>query len=221
MRVIVLGPPGCDRETIAGLVAASAGVPVIRLAGVIQEEVQAESPAGARAMRYMNAGELVPAEVLLGMIRDRLDRFDAVAGFVLTGFPNPLVPAPEFDAMLADLGRSIDRVVDLVLTDAEVVRRLSGRRTCRGCAEVWAAPSAPTAPNNVCDRCGGELFQRFDDRGENVVIGLRSYRPATAPTLSHYLSLGKLVSVDATLPLTEIVASAMAGLGPASSNHRA
>jgi adenylate kinase len=172
-------------------------------------------------MRYMKAGELVPAEVLLGVIRHRLERFDAVAGFVLTGFSNPLVPAPEFDAILADRGRSIDRVVDLVLTDAEVVRRLAGRRTCRGCAMVRPAPSAPTAPDKVCDRCGGELFQRCDDTSESVVIGLRSYHPAMAPTLRHYQSLGRLVSVDATLPPTEIVATAIAGLRPASSNHHA
>ncbi|NLU81043.1 nucleoside monophosphate kinase, partial [Micromonospora sp. HNM0581] len=192
MRLAVLGPPGSDRETIADAIAARLGVPCLSLAGMFQAEIRAKTPAGLQATQHMNAGELVPDQVLLSMIRNRLTQPDVAAGFVLDGFPNHAVTAVALDAVLFDLGTPIDRAIDLVLPDAEVLRRMAGRRTCRGCCRTWHTEfAAPTRPN-VCDRCGGELFQRHDDNPDRITAGLQSYRPAAAATLSHYRALGRV-----------------------------
>lgn len=114
------------------------------------------------------------------------------------------------DALLFDLGTPIDRAIDLVLPDAEVLRRLAGRRTCRGCGRTWHTEFAAPACPNVCDRCGGELFQRHDDNPDRITAGLQSYRPAAAATLSHYRASGKLTSIDATLTPAEVTAKALA-----------
>ncbi|MFK3985643.1 adenylate kinase family protein [Micromonospora sp. NPDC050397] len=203
-RLAVLGPPGSDKDIVTELVAARLGLPAIRLDVIAKAAIRAKTPAGIQATRHMSAGELVPRAVVLGLVRDRLAQPDAGPGFVLCGLPNLAVPATALDSMLAELGAPLDRVVDLVLTDAEVLRRLTGRRMCRACGTVWHTGSAPPARPGVCDRCGGELPQRYDDSPERVTGGLASYRPATAPALDHYHSLGKLLSVDATPPPTEI-----------------
>jgi adenylate kinase len=124
--------------------------------------------------------------------------------------PGDLAAAAALDAMLSDLGTPIDRAIDLVLSDAEVQRRLAGRRTCRGCGRLWHTEFAAPARPDVCDRCGGELFPRYDDSPERITAGLRSYRPAAAVTLNHYGLLGKLISIDATLTPEEITAKALA-----------
>ncbi|PWU47658.1 adenylate kinase [Micromonospora sp. S4605] len=209
MRLAILGPPGSDRETIAGTIAARLGVPSISLADAVQTEMRANTPAARQALRHMNAGELVPDQTLLSIIRDRLTQPDVTAGFVLDGFPNHAVTTVALDALLAELGTPIDRVIDLVLPDAEVLRRLIGRRTCRNCARTWHTELVvPTRPN-ACDRCGGEPVQRHDDP-DRITAGLQSYRPAAAATLRHYHAMGKLTSIDATLTPTEITAKALA-----------
>jgi len=210
MRLAVLGPPGSDRETVAGAIATRLGVPCLSLAYAVQAEIRAKTPAALQALQHMNAGELVPDQVLLSMIRNRLTQPDVAAGFVLDGFPNHAVTAVALDAVLSDLGTPIDRAIDLVLPDAEVVRRLAGRRTCRGCGRTWHTEFAAPAHPNVRDRCGGELFQRDDDNPDRITAGLQSYRPAAAATLSHYRALGKLTCIEATLTPAEITAKALA-----------
>ncbi|TCB97267.1 nucleoside monophosphate kinase [Micromonospora zingiberis] len=209
MRLAVLGPPGSDRETLAGTIAARVGVASISLADIFKAETQANTPAAIQALRHMNAGELVPDHVLLSMIRSRLAQPDTTAGFVLNGFPNHKITAAALDTMLSDLGAPIDRVIDLVLPDAEVLRRLTGRRTCRDCGIPWHTEFAAPARPDICDRCGGELFRRYDDSPERITAGLRSYRPAAEATLNHYRSLDKLTSIDATLTPAEVTAKAV------------
>ncbi|MDG4786870.1 nucleoside monophosphate kinase [Micromonospora sp. WMMD1102] len=209
MRLAVLGPPGSEREQVADALAARLGVPVVSLAGIVQAEVRADSPAATQALRHMRVGELVPEHVLLGMIRSRLSQPDVAPGFVLDGLPNRSVQGATLDAVLSDLGVAVDGVIDLVLADAEVLRRLAGRRTCRRCGRLWHTEfAAPTRPG-ACDGCGGELFRRDDDSPERITTGLGSYRPASAVVLDHYRALGKLVSVDATLTPAEITAKVL------------
>jgi adenylate kinase len=206
----VLGPPGSDRESIVDLIATWLGVPAIRSSDILEAEVRANTPAGRQAKGHMEAGELLPEPLVLAMVRDRLAQPDVAAGFVLDGFPNQAVRAAMLDAVLSDLAAPIDRVVDLVLTDDEVVRRLSGRRVCRDCGKVWHLEFSPPARPEVCDTCGGALFQRYDDGVERVIAGLRSFRSAVAPVLEHYRSLGTLVPIDATMPQPEIAEAAIA-----------
>ncbi|MEU4818219.1 nucleoside monophosphate kinase [Micromonospora aurantiaca] len=210
MRLAVLGPPGSGRETVAGAIAAGLGVPSISLANAAQAEIRANTPTALRARQHMNAGELVPDHVLLSIVRSRLTQPDVAGGFVLDGFPNHVVTAVALDALLSDLGTPLDRAIDLVLPDAEVLRRLAGRRTCRGCGRTWHTElAAPTRPG-VCDGCGGELFQRPDDSPDRINAGLQSYRPSVVVTLNHYRALGKLTSIDAALTPAEITTEALA-----------
>lgn len=209
MRLIIIGPPGSERDSVAELIAARLGVPAIRLSDVVKIGVRANSPATAQAMRHMNAGEVVPNRVILAIVRDRLTWPDAASGYLLDGFPHHVVPPVALDAVLADLGAPVDRAIDLVLPDTEVLRRLSGRRMCRGCGRLWHTESAAPARPDVCDTCGGELFRPYNDAPERITGGLQSYRPGMAPTLDHYRSHGKLVSIDATRPVAEIVAEAL------------
>jgi adenylate kinase len=210
VRLIVLGPPGSDRESIVDLIASWLGVPAIRASDILKAAVRANTPAARQARRHMEAGELLPEPLVLAMVRDRLAQPDTAAGFVLDGFPNQAMQAGMLDAVLSDLAVSIDRVVDLVLTDDEVVRRLSGRRLCRDCGKAWHLEFSPPARPEVCDTCGGALFQRYDDSVERVTAGLRSFRAAVAPALEHYRSLGTLVPIDATMPQPEIAEAAIA-----------
>jgi adenylate kinase len=206
----VLGPPGSGREIIAGAIAAHLGVPCISLASIVQSEIRANTPLALQARQHMNAGELVPDRVLLAMIRGRLTQPDVASGFVLDGLPNHVVTAVALDALLSDLGTPLDRVIDLVLPDTEVLHRLAGRRTCRDCGRTSQTEfTAPTRPE-ACEHCGGEMFQRVDDHPDRITAGLQSYRPAAAVTLNHHRALGKLTSTDATLTPAEITAEALA-----------
>jgi len=209
MRLAVIGPPGSGREDVAAAIAALLDVPKVGMVDVIQAEFGAGTSAAIQAQQHMNAGELVPEEVLLTMVRARLARPDTRAGFVLDGFPNHAVTAVAVDALLSEFGAPVDRVIDLALTDSEVLRRLTGRRLCRVCGRVWHTEFVPPARPGICDGCGGELFQRLSDSAERITGALPSYRSAAAVTLSHYRLLGKLVSIDATLPTAEIAAKAV------------
>jgi adenylate kinase len=172
------------------------------------------SPVGLEAKRYMDDGNLVPDEVTINMVRDRLAEPDAADGFLLDGFPRTVPQAQELDKMLADLGTQLDVVLELVVDDDEVIRRLSGRRTCSGCGKTWHVEfDAPTV-DGVCDRCGSELYQRDDDKAETVANRLREYADKTAPLIEFYGAQGKLVGIDATGLVEDITVRAIDALRP-------
>ncbi|WP_327004626.1 nucleoside monophosphate kinase [Dactylosporangium sp. NBC_01737] len=207
-RLGVLGVPGSDRETVAEAIAARLAVPLITMRDVIQAEFRAGTAAAAEADRCMRSGNLVPEDVTLSMVLTRLGQDDARGGFVLDNLPGPVFPAAKLDAALAGRGMPLDRVADVVLSDDDVIRRLCGRRVCRGCGRSWHVEFDPPAVPARCDRCGGELFQREDDTPHTVAVKLRIFRSAVTPTVEHYRSRGLLVSVDATLPTGEIAEAA-------------
>ncbi|MEV4510848.1 nucleoside monophosphate kinase [Dactylosporangium sp. NPDC049525] len=199
-RLAVLGLPPVDRWRVVELIAGRLGVPMVSMYTVFQTEFRAQSPASVEFGRFMDAGELVPDEVMLPVLLTHLDG----PGFVLDGFPHTAVQAEMLTEALAGRGTPLDRVVDLVLSDGEVLRRVTGRRVCRGCGKVWHVEPAPAR----CDRCGGEVFQRDDDAEWHITARLQSFRSNAAPILEHYRSLELLVSVDATLPPEEIAEAA-------------
>jgi adenylate kinase len=160
----------------------------------------------------MDAGQLVPDEVTINMVRERLAEPDAAEGFLLDGFPRTVPQATALDKLLADLGTGLDLVLELVVDDDEVIRRLSGRRTCRGCGKVWHLEFDPPTVKDVCDRCNGELFQRDDDKPETVSERLRVYARDTAPLIQYYGAQGKLVGIDATGPVEDVTVRAIDGL---------
>src|SRR5262245_56109502 len=156
----------------------------------------------------MDAGQLVPDEVTINMVRDRLGDADAADGFLLDGFPRTVPQASALDKLLADLGVGLDLVLELIVDDDEVIRRLSGRRTCRGCGKIWHIVFDATKAEGVCDRCGGELYQRDDDKAETVGERLRVYARDTSPLIAFYGSQGKLVGIDAMGPVEDVTARA-------------
>ncbi|MEV6691663.1 adenylate kinase [Micromonospora sp. NPDC051196] len=212
MRLVLVGPPGAGKGTQAEFIAAHLSVPKISTGDIFRANVSQGTPLGVEAKRYMDAGKLVPDEVTINMVRERLAEPDAAEGFLLDGFPRTTPQAAALDKLLADLGTALDIVLELVVDDDEVIRRLSGRRTCRGCGKIWHVEFDPTSGESICDRCGAELFQRDDDKPETIAARLREYAEKTAPLVDYYGAQGKLVGIDATGPVEDVTVRAIDAL---------
>ena len=213
MRIVLVGPPGAGKGTQAKVVAKRQGIPAISTGDIFRANVAAGTELGVEAKRYMDAGQLVPDEVTIGLIRDRLTEPDAVGGFLLDGFPRNVAQAEALEAMLTGIEVKLDRVVELKVDNDEVVRRIAGRRLCRNdSGHIFHVDSKPPTVEGVCDDCGGELYQRDDDREEVVRERLAVYERETAPIVGYYAERGLLASVDATGALdtvTERILSAL------------
>ena len=212
MRLVLVGPPGAGKGTQAEFIASTLSVPKISTGDIFRANVSQGTPLGLEAKRYMDAGGLVPDEVTINMVRDRLAEPDASEGFLLDGFPRTTPQAAALDKLLADLGTALDLVLELVVDDDEVIRRLSGRRTCRGCGKIWHVEFDATTREGICDRCGAELFQRDDDKPETIAARLREYAEKTAPLVDYYGAQGKLVGIDATGPVEDVTVRAIDAL---------
>ncbi|MDM4720811.1 adenylate kinase [Micromonospora sp. WMMA1363] len=212
MRLVLVGPPGAGKGTQAEFIAAHLAVPKISTGDIFRSNVSQGTPLGVEAKRYMDAGELVPDEVTINMVRERLAEPDAGEGFLLDGFPRTTPQAAALDKLLADLGTALDLVLELVVDDDEVIRRLSGRRTCRGCGKVWHVEFDAPTREGICDRCGAELFQRDDDKPETIATRLREYADKTAPLVDYYGAQSKLVGIDATGPVEDVTVRAIDAL---------
>jgi adenylate kinase len=204
MRLVLVGPPGAGKGTQAEFIAAHLSVPKISTGDIFRANVSQGTPLGLEAKRYMDSGGLVPDEVTINMVRERLTEADAADGFLLDGFPRTVPQAQALDKILADNGSMLDLVVELVVDNDEVIRRLSGRRTCHGCGKVWHIEFDPPTQTGVCDRCGGRLYQRDDDKAETIAERLRVYARDTSPLIDYYAAQGKLVGIDATGPVEDV-----------------
>ena len=162
----------------------------------------------------MDAGDLVPDEITVGMVRDRLAEDDAGKGFLLDGFPRNVPQARTLDDLLLEAGTPLDVVLELVVDDDEVVRRLSGRRSCRNCGHIWHVDFDPPSVEDVCDSCGGQLFQRDDDKPETIRHRLEVYYEQTAPLVGHYAEQGLLIGIDAMGPVDDVTDRAISTLRP-------
>ncbi|MFQ5520176.1 MAG: adenylate kinase [Candidatus Methylomirabilia bacterium] len=208
MRVIFLGPPGAGKGTQGRQLAAELGVPQIATGDMLREAVAKGTPLGLKAKRDMDAGALVPDELVIGLVAERLAEGDAKNGFLLDGFPRTVAQAEALERLLNDRGLVLDRVIFLEVSEQELVRRLTGRRTCQQCGTVsHLGLSAPRAAG-TCDRCGGPLVQREDDRETTVRRRLEVYARETAPVLDYYRSRGRLTSVKGEGPVP-VVAGAI------------
>ncbi|TQS46369.1 adenylate kinase [Cryptosporangium phraense] len=214
MRLVLVGPPGAGKGTQAEFIAAHLAAPKISTGDLFRFNVGQGTPLGIEAKKYMDSGQLVPDEITINMVRQRLAEQDAVDGFLLDGFPRNVPQAEVLDDMLKELGVKIDVVLELVVEDDEVIRRLSGRRTCRGCGKIWHVEFDPTTVEGVCDRCDGQLFQRDDDKPETIAKRLEVYHEQTEPLVDFYSAQGKLVGIDATGPVEDVTDRAIDALGP-------
>ena len=212
MRVVLVGPPGAGKGTQAQFLASHLSIPKISTGDIFRDNVSHGTALGRRAQAYMERGDLVPDEVTIAMVTDRLADDDTQAGFLLDGFPRNVPQAETLKKMLLSSDTKLDVVLELVVDDDEVVRRLSGRRTCRRCGRIWHVSFDPPTVAGVCDDCGGELFQRDDDREETIRHRLEVYQEQTAPLVSFYADEGTLLGLDATGPVDEITERALSAL---------
>ena len=204
VRVVFLGPPGAGKGTQARALAQEWGVPQIATGDMLREAVAAGTPLGREAQRIMESGALVPDDVIVGLIADRLHEPDAARGFILDGFPRTIGQAESLDRLLKDLDQALDAVVYFDVSEPELLRRLTGRRLCRQCQTAFHLVSAPPARPGVCDRCGGQLYQRDDDSEATARHRLDVYARQTAPLLDYYRGRGLLASIQGEGPVDAI-----------------
>jgi adenylate kinase len=206
MRLVLVGPPGAGKGTQAVFLAEHYSIPHISTGDIFRANLKAGTPLGQEAKGFMDRGELVPDSVTNAMVKDRLTHDDVANGFLLDGFPRNVVQAEVLRAILAEQKSPLDAVLELNIADSEIIERLSSRLTCRGCG----APSPATA--QACAACGGELYQREDDKAEVIARRLEVYNEQTAPIIAFYRSEGLLITISATGAVSEITERATTAL---------
>ncbi|MGI8679921.1 MAG: adenylate kinase [Jatrophihabitans sp.] len=214
MRLVLVGPPGAGKGTQAEFIAERFGIPKVSTGDIFRANVSGGTELGQQAKKYMDAGDLVPDEVTNAMVRDRLAEADAIDGFLLDGFPRNTAQAEVLGGILDDIGSSLSVVLDLEVEHEKVVKRLSGRRTCKKCGHVWHIDFDAPSRAQLCDRCGGELYQRDDDLPDTVRHRLDVYAHQTAPLIDFYRALDKLVAIDALGAVEDVTERAIAALVP-------
>jgi len=204
LRLIILGSPGAGKGTQAQRIAEKLGVPHIATGDLLREAVSKKTELGAKAKRFMEKGELVPDDLVVSMIEERLKRSDCKEGFVLDGFPRTLAQAEALDKFLEKLETRIDIVINLETSEEEVIKRLSNRRVCTSCGAVYHLIFNPPRKPGICDKCGGTLQQREDDREDVIKNRLKVYMRQTEPLIKYYRKKGLLKNVDGNRNAEEV-----------------
>lgn len=208
-NLIMFGPPGAGKGTQAKIISKELGIPAISTGEMIRAAIKASTPMGLAAMKYTESGALVPDEVVIGIIKERLAEADCNKGFILDGFPRTI---PQAEA-LADMGVEITKVISFEVSDGAIVDRMSGRRLCSACSASYHVKYAPSKVEGKCDVCGSELIIRKDDRQDVVESRLVTYHRETEPLKAFYDKLGLLATVDGEGKLEEVSARAFKALG--------
>ncbi len=217
MRLVLLGPPGAGKGTQARMLGERIHAPQIASGDLLREAVRDSTPLGVKARSYMDKGSLVPDELVLKLINSRLDQPDAKPGWILDGFPRSVPQAEALAGMLQQRGETISKVVAINVPDDELVKRISGRRTCRNCNEMYQVSFDPPAKPGLCNKCGGELYQREDDHEDTVRHRLQVYNNETRPLLDYYGKAGLLSEVDGIGRPEEILNRILAKIGESGS----
>ncbi len=215
MRIVLLGPPGAGKGTQAQMISARCHSPHIASGDLLRAAVRDKTPLGIKAKSYMDKGQLVPDELVLGLIGEHLDQTGQNPGFVLDGFPRNVVQAEALSRMLAERNEDIQKVVAIVVPDEEIVKRITGRRTCKNCGAMYHVIFEPPRNPGVCDKCGGELYQREDDHEQTVRMRLQVYNNETKPLLDYYGRQRVLVEIDGVGRPEDVLGRLMHGLGKA------
>ncbi len=207
MNMIIMGPPGSGKGTQAARISREFGIPAVSTGDMLREAIAKGTPLGLEAKSFMDKGELVPDEVVINIVRDRLNEPDAQQGFLLDGFPRSAVQAEALGKMLKSQGKEIDLVLNVTVPDAEIVRRLSRRRVCPKCNAVYHLDHKPAQAEGVCDVCGTGLMQRDDDNEATIGHRLEVYRANSEPLIGYYKDMGILAEVSGTRPIDEVFAT--------------
>ena len=212
-KLVLLGPPGAGKGTQAELLSARLRTPHISTGDMLRLEISQGTPLGVRARGFMDKGELVPDDLMLGIVRQRLAGTDCHGGFILDGFPRSVPQAVSLDDICANSSQAKLRALSFDVPTDELVRRLTERRTCRKCGAMYHLSFEPSKRPGICDKCGGELYQRDDDREEIITARLEVYRKETAPLLAFYRERSALVEVQGTGSTEQVFRRVVASLG--------
>jgi adenylate kinase len=212
MRLVLVGPPGAGKGTQAVHLAEHFAIPHISTGDIFRANIKGATELGLLAKSYMDKGELVPDSVTNDMVADRLTKDDTKNGFLLDGYPRNVDQAAFLDGVLKDRGIPLEAVLEFQLENSEIVKRLSGRRVCKSCGAIFHVIFEKPKADGVCDKCGGELYQRDDDKESVISNRLEVYDAQTAPIINYYKSAGKLKTISAAGEVSAISASAIAAL---------
>jgi len=201
INMILLGPPGAGKGTQAELLVDRYHLPHISTGDIFRAAVKEGSPLGQKAKAFLDAGKLVPDDIVVGIVKERLNQPDCQEGFILDGFPRTIPQAEMLDRYLAGADRQITAVINIDVDFEVLIRRLTGRRVCRNCQAVYHIVNKPSQKSGVCDHCGGEIYQRQDDAEETVRKRLEVYRDQTAPLIAYYRERGKLKTFNGEEPI--------------------
>jgi len=213
MRIVLLGAPGAGKGTQAKKIIEKYPMPQISTGDLLRAAVAAGTSLGKEAKSYMDKGELVPDSVVLGMVEERMKQDDCKKGYILDGFPRNTKQAEALDKMLSSLGMSLTAALSVDVPFEDLMKRLTGRRTCKSCGQMYNIYFNRPAKENICDKCGGSLFQRDDDKEETIKKRLEVYNAQTAPLIDYYGKKGILKSVAGTGSIDEIFGKVCAALG--------
>lgn len=212
MNLILLGPPGAGKGTQAAMLTETFGIPQISTGDILRAAVKEGTELGQQAKAYMDDGKLVPDEIVIGIVTERLQEPDCSNGFILDGFPRTVAQADALQTDLRDLDKELDRVIALQVDNDALVERLTGRRTCKSCGRGYHVKFDPPEVEGRCDVCGGELYQRDDDREETIRKRLEVYARQTEPLIDYYRKAGLLIEVDGMQPIDEVRETLLAAL---------
>ena len=213
MKIIMLGAPGAGKGTQAKMIADKYGVPHISTGDIFRANIKNGTELGMEAKKYMDAGKLVPDELTVKILLDRVAQDDCKNGYVLDGFPRTIPQAEVLDQALTELGDQVDYAINVDVPDENIVNRMSGRRACLACGATYHIVHVPPKKEGICDRCGKELVLRDDDKPETVLNRLKVYHEQTQPLIEYYTKKGILKTVDGTIDMNDVFAAIVAILG--------
>lgn len=204
MRLILLGPPGAGKGTQASSIVAEYGITHISTGDIFRHNIKNETELGKKVKSYLDKGQLVPDELTIDLVWDRLSKDDCKKGFLLDGFPRTINQAEALQKGLEERGLKLDKVINIDVDKNILVKRLSGRRVCKNCGETYHVDNKPSEKEGVCDKCSGEVIQRADDNEKTVLDRIEVYESQTFPLIDFYKNLGLILTVDGTLSIEDV-----------------
>lgn len=212
MNLLIMGPPGAGKGTQAAEIVKELKIPHISTGDMLREAVKQGTEMGKKAKEYMDKGQLVPDEVIIGVVKERLGQPDCKVGFLLDGFPRTLPQAEALDQTLKEMGIKLDAVINIRVPREKIVDRITGRRVCRSCGDTYHVVNKPPKESGKCDKCGGELYQRSDDTAETVNKRLDVYEAQTQPLLDYYGKQDIVLDIDGDQPINKVLEDILSAL---------